>query len=247
MIIKFLTAAAAVGLASPAYGVSQDTDGSVDGMSRAQIETIVREFIMENPEVLLESVNAFSERRRQATMASLLSDGGGYVAGTDPASARIAVVELFDYHCGYCKTASPVIRDILESDPDVKVVFRELPILREESVVAAEYALAAREQDEYVDLHFALMNAKGVLTEERIEEIAASVGLDVDKARRDRKSLDAQTALAQTRSAADALGVTGTPAIIVMTDDGSFSEMFSGWTEAGLREAIAAAKASLDG
>ncbi|MEL6363312.1 MAG: DsbA family protein [Pseudomonadota bacterium] len=221
-------------------------------LTQEQVEEIVRTYILEHPEVILQSVNAYAERQEleaaerlnaeaKARLSTLLSDQDGVVVGA--ADADVAVVEFFDYHCGYCKAASPVIRELIDKDESVKVVFRELPILKEESETAARYALAAREQGKYLDFHFALMNASGTLTEKRLAEIAKQAGLDAKKLASSVAESEAHKAsLQRTYELAQAMGVSGTPAIVVASADGEFVQAFSGWTEPGLRAAIEAAK-----
>ncbi|MEX0644812.1 MAG: DsbA family protein, partial [Parvularculaceae bacterium] len=148
----------------------------------------------------------------------------------------------FDYHCSYCKRAAGLVQDLVKTDPSVKVIFRELPILRPESDYAAQVALAARAQGKYADLHFAMMDASGVLTKERIMEIAASKGVDfaaIEEALRDpaiAQSID------DSHRIASELAIDGTPAFIVASLDGKFIDVFSGYDAEGLTASIAKAK-----
>ena len=99
---------------------------------------------------------AESDRAKTAAtqnMALLLDPATSHVAGKNPDEATVAVIEMYDYHCGYCKRAAPLIKDVLKNDAEVKVVFRELPILREESAYAAEMALAARDNEKKIVIH----------------------------------------------------------------------------------------------
>ena len=218
-----------------------------------EIRALVREYLVENPEVILEAINAFQMRQRQAELAqlksgaqrnldTLLNGAGGVVVGADVAEAKVAVVEFFDYHCSHCKRANGLVREITERDPSVKFIFRELPILLDESDVAAEFALAAREQDKYVDLHFALMQANGVLTEKRIKDIARKTGVDVKALEAARRGKKVEASLKETRRIATEMGVNGTPAFVIVSVDGSFLEVASGFRPDEILDAIERAK-----
>lgn len=233
----------------------QQVSTSFTGLEEEEIGAIIREYLMENPEVIIEAVNAYSERERLAEAArtrenalanvdALLNPEFGFVAGKNPAKAKVAVIEMFDYHCGFCKRATPLIKEITEKDADVKMIFRELPILREESDYAAEVSLAARDQGKFLDLHFAMMDAKGVLTKERIHEIAEKNGIDVAKLDRVARLPKVENAIINTRIIADEIGINGTPAFIVAAIDGSYVEVVTGFRPDELLEKIDAAKAA---
>jgi protein-disulfide isomerase len=232
---------------------SAPTTAAFDSAEEEAIRTIVRSYLIDHPEVLVEALNGYEDKQRVAQetamqenavkhLAALASPEHGHVAGADPARANVVVVELFDYHCGFCKRATGMVRELTKSDPAVKVAFRELPILREESEFAARAALAARAQGKYAELHFALMDASGVLTRDRIKDIAKSHGLDVGKLEADAASPETTLALDETRRIADAMRVDGTPTFVVASLDGGFVQAIPGFRAEDLAEAIAAAK-----
>lgn len=229
---------------------------SFSELQEDEIGEIVRAYLLENPEVIIEAVNKYSERERVAaeakarenavaSLGALLNADNGYVAGKNPEQASVAVIEMFDYHCGFCKRATGLVKDMTEKDADVKVIFRELPILREESNYAAEASLAAREQGKFLDLHFALMDAKGVLTKDRIHEIAKKQGINVAKLEQAAKKKNVEQAIIESHDIADAIGVNGTPAFIVAAVDGSYVDVISGYYPDQLLEKIEEAKASI--
>lgn len=228
---------------------------SFSELEEDEIGEIVRAYLLENPEVIIEAVNKYSERERiaaetkarenaVASLGALLNADYGYVTGKNPEQASVAVIEMFDYHCGFCKRATGVVQDIAENDADVKVIFRELPILREESNYAAEASLAAREQGKFLDLHFAMMDAKGVLTKDRIHDIAKKQGISVAKLEQAAKQPKVEQAIIESHDIADAIGVNGTPAFIVAAVDGSYVDVISGYYPDKLLEKIEEAKAS---
>jgi len=236
----FVLGAVAVGLSSASSDGSGSGGGAFSDAQEDEIRAIVRTYLMDNPEVIIDAVNAFSERERvaaaenarQAAMSNLdrlLDPKTAFIHGKDPAKAKVAVVELFDYHCGFCKRAVNLVREMTEDDEDVKVVFREFPILRPESELAAEMALAAREQDKFLDLHFALMESAGVLTRERILEIAGETGLDVARLETAAERAEIGAAIESNRELARELGVGGTPAFIIASIDGDYVEIVEGF------------------
>lgn len=230
---------------------------SFSDLQEEEIGELVRAYLMENPEVIIEAVNKYSYDQRVAAeqqmknaaaenLSALLDPKTSYVTGKNPDKAKVAVIEMYDYHCGYCKRAAPLMNDIAKKDADVKVVFRELPILREESDYAAEMALAAREQGKFLDFHFAMLDASGVLSKERVEEIAKKQGLDVEKMKAAIKRENIPDMITANHMMAAELGVEGTPAFIVAAVDGSYVEVVPGFdremVEAKIKEAKAAAR-----
>jgi protein-disulfide isomerase len=228
---------------------------SFSDLEEEEIGNIIRAYLMENPEVIIESVNAYSQREQVATenrsreyakanLAALLNPDNGFIAGKNPSKAKVAVIEFYDYHCTFCKRASSIVKDMTENDADVKVVFREFPILKEESNFAAQASLAAREQGEFLDLHFAMMKASGTLTKERIYDIAKKQGINVAKLKQAINEPKVSDAIIETHEIAAQMGVNGTPAFIITTLDGSYIEVVSGFRPDELRAKIEEAKKS---
>lgn len=213
---------------------------------RKAIEAIVREVIRDNPEIIVDALNAFAEREASdaaaAALPALLKEDTGFVAGKNSAAARVAVIELFDYHCGYCKRATGLVRELTKNDPAVKVILRDLPILRKESDQAARFALAAREQGKYLDYHFALLAQSGVLTEEKLLEVAKTVGLDAVRLKKDAGEAKLGDAIEGNIAAARRMRLDGTPSFIVTALDGGFMRVIPGLDEDAVRDAIAEAK-----
>jgi protein-disulfide isomerase len=230
---------------------------SFSELQEEEIGELVRAYLMENPEVIIDAVNKYSYDQRVAAeqqmknaaaenLQALLDPKTSFVTGKNPDKAKVAVIEMYDYHCGYCKKAAPLMNDIAKKDADVKVVFRELPILREESDYAAEMALAAREQGKFLDFHFAMLDASGVLTKDRVEELAKKSGLDVAKMQTAIKRENIPAMITANHMMAAELGVEGTPAFIIASVDGSYVEVVPGFdremVEAKIKEAKAAAR-----
>jgi len=211
----FLIGALASGLATPV--LAQD-------LTEDRIKELALEAILENPQIVMDAVAILREREAEAQAASaaetlanqrdlLERDENAPVLGNP--DGDVTVIEFFDYNCPYCRRAKPTIEGLIAADPGVRVVFREFPILGDDSVLAARAALAAREQDSYEEFHWALMALAGRINEAQIMQTADDLGLDVDRLQADMNS-DAVTAHIETSlSLAQALGITGTPSFVV--------------------------------
>lgn len=194
---------------------------------RADIEKIVREYILENPEIIEEALIALHEKEKAAQAElvrsaiaankdALYAHAGDYSIG--PADAAVTVVEFFDYRCGYCKRSVDWVQKLpAKYDGEVRVVFKELPIFGGISETASLAALAAGKQGKYWEFHSALMKIKNNddLTDAKIDELAAATGLNATKLRADMKSQAVQKQLADMKSLGAALSVTGTPAFFI--------------------------------
>ncbi len=149
------------------------------------------------------------------TEALVLRDPDVPVAGN--VDGDINIVEYFDYQCPYCRKIEPELRQVVQDDGKVRLVWKDWPILGPISVVASRMALATRYQDKYRQAHEALIGVNSKLTEPRINELLAGAGIDVDRAKRDletnAKAIDA--ILARNNDQATAFGFRGTPAFIV--------------------------------
>ncbi len=198
-----------------------------EALSPAQeqaIEKLVHDYIMAHPEVILDSVRAM-EARQQASGESeqqaaviankdaLVNDPAAPVAGNP--DGDITVVEFFDYRCPYCKSMAKAFIDALEADGNVRIVFKEFPILGPESEFAATAALAAQRQGKYRDFHVALMAHKGQLGNDTVLAIAGELGIDVERLRKDMADPAIAEMIRRNNELAGALKITGTPAFIV--------------------------------
>lgn len=224
MIRKLFTAAAMTAIALTPACAQESASGKTD---RAEIETIVRDYILANPEIIEEALVALSaQQRAEAADAAktairkekdrLYNLASDYFVG--PADAEVTVVEFFDYRCGYCKRSADALQALPDRyDGKVRVVFKELPIFGGVSETAALAALAAGKQDKYNEMHIALMEVKSNddLTDKHIDSLAESLGISVQKMRADMKSMEIQKQLADMKDLGRTLGVGGTPGFFV--------------------------------
>lgn len=139
------------------------------------------------------------------------------IPATGNRDGDITIVEYFDYNCPYCRKLEPELRQVVQDDGKVKLVYKDWPVLGPVSIIAAKMALATKYQDKYVAAHDALMGTASRLTESRIRELLAGAGIDVDRAARDletnAKAID--VILARNHDQATAFGFKGTPAFII--------------------------------
>ena len=218
----------AVRLAALAAGLSlaasPATAAEPGPLSKEAVEQIVRDYLRQHPEVVVEALTEMERRRREAAQQrsreaiaarrqELVADADAPVAGSP--AADVTVVEFFDYQCGYCKRAAPAVKELLRTDPRVRLVYKEFPILGEESRTAARAALAARAQGKYVELHDALMAATAPLTGAEVLRLAGAAGLDVARLEADMKAPAIRAAIDRNLALAQALGINGTPAFVI--------------------------------
>ena len=188
------------------------------------VRKIVREYLLEHPEVIEEAIHALNARR-QADQAARTRDAlvKNRVALTghpmSPVSGNpdgdVTLVEFFDYQCGYCKRSLQPVMDLLESDPELRVVWKDFPVLGQVSTFAALASMAAQKQGKYLALHKALMGAPDRLTEESVMEIAGQVGLDLKRLQQDMADREIIAYLQDTQRLARELGINGTPAFVI--------------------------------
>jgi protein-disulfide isomerase len=127
----------------------------------------------------------------------------------------VTLVEFFDYQCGYCKAVHADVRRLIDSDTNIRLVYKEFPILGPASITASRAALAAQRQGKYDALHVALMENRGQLDDDKIYRIAASAGLDLDRLKKDMQAPEISEALQKNLRLASELNIRGTPAFVV--------------------------------
>lgn len=207
---------------------AEETPALTAGQAEA-VRKLVRDHILENPEIIAEAIEALREKQRLAAEAEaartlierrkdIFEDPDDPVAGNP--QGDVTVVEFFDYRCTYCKKVSDMLFETVKGDGKVRLVLKEFPILGEESVIAARAALAARTQGKYEQFHLAMMELRGSLSgaaamEEAIIKVAGKVGLDIEKLRADMGDAAIGDILRANHELARALDISGTPAFII--------------------------------
>ncbi|RBI83465.1 DsbA family protein [Rhodosalinus halophilus] len=197
---------------------------SADDLSEDRVRELVLETIRENPQIVMEAVailqrqEADAEAQAQAQVLEverdlLEQDPNAPVLGNP--DGDVTIVEFFDYNCPYCRQVKPEIEALLAADSNVRLVYREWPILGEGSVFAARAALAAREQDLYEEFHWALMGMNGRAEEAAVMRVAEEVGLDLVQLRRDMAAPEIEEHIATSMRLSQALGFNGTPSFVI--------------------------------
>jgi len=216
-----------------------------DGQRR-EIETIIKDYLLANPEILQEAAQALEERQKQAedeqrkgglvkNADQIFRDKSDHVAGNP--EGNVTMVEFFDYNCPWCKKSFPDVMALMDADKNLKVVFKEFPILGPESEYATKAAIAAGKQGKYLEMHKAMYQHEGRVTTEAVDEIAAGIGLNMDQLKIDMAKPETAKIISRNRGLAQALAINGTPAFII--DD----QLFPGYLPKNeLAEAIKEAR-----
>ncbi len=191
---------------------------------REAIEGIIHDYLIHNPDVLIEALRGAEDklnREADANAAKVLSDRRSEIfddpetpVGGNP-RGDVTIVEFFDYRCPYCKQVLPSLQALLKEDHKLRFLYKEMPVLGPQSVIAAHAALAAQRQGKYEAFHAAMMATKGQITEETVYKVAGSVGLDIDRLKQDMSAPDIEQALKANLALANALNIHGTPGFIV--------------------------------
>lgn len=203
-----------------------ESGGVMTPGQRQAIEAIIEEYISKNPEVVVNAMQAYQaemqkEQQRQAEAAlqevedELLNDPQTPVAGNP--KGDVTIVEFFDYNCGYCKQVMPSVQTLLETDDNIRYVFKEFPILGPGSVMASRAALAAwnLEPETYLPFHMALMSSRGPLDEQQIREIAKGIGIDPATLEAEMQKPEIEDKLRENIALGQRINIRGTPAFII--------------------------------
>lgn len=196
-----------------------------NAQEQAEIRAIVRDYLVRNPDVLREALDALEARVNAERWQEIRNDPRDFSMG--PANAPITIVEFYDYRCAYCHAALEWVGDVIRSRGDVRVVLKELPILSPESMEAARAALAARPQGRYWQFHRALMSfpLNQELNSAQIDRIARESGIDVARMRRAMDAPEITALLEENRAHAVNFEISGTPGFVIN------GELISGFNE----------------
>jgi protein-disulfide isomerase len=197
---------------------------AVADMPQEEFERRVRSYLLDHPEVITEAVSRLDARQAEqdaTQVKTVLKDHADEIFG-DPDSpvggnpdGDITLVEFFDYNCPYCRQMSPLMIQAEADDPQLRIVYKEFPILGPSSLLAAKAALAAKKQGKYVAFHRAVYQIRGPVEESKVLDAAATLGLDVDRMKADMQDPAAEAILDRNVKLAQALRITGTPGFVV--------------------------------
>lgn len=207
---------------------------------RGGADNDVRAYLLAHPDVIPEAMQKLQDRETGKAVAqhraAIVDPFPGAISGNP--NGKTTVVAYMDYACGYCRQSLPAIAALVAADSDVRIVYRELPVLSEESRVAAAWSLAAAEQGKFMAFHEALY-AGGRLSDATIKQAAATAGLDTARAERYAQSAPVQAEIGKNLQIASMLGMSGTPAWVVGN-----RVLAGAQTQEQLAEAVKAARES---
>jgi protein-disulfide isomerase len=204
---------------------------AISDRQRSEIEAIIRNYLVKNPEVLQEAIAELEKRQAAAEAekhkaavkdnAALLFSSPRQVTVGNP-KGDVVFVEFFDYNCGYCKRALDDMMTLMKEDPKLKVVLKEFPVLGPSSVEAARVGVAVRMQDpsgrKYLEFHRKLLTTRGSANKAVALAAAKDVGLDVARLERDMASDEVRASLEEAFKLAEKLGLNGTPSYVIGND-----------------------------
>lgn len=246
-MIRF-AAPALTALALVASPVAAADLAAMTDTEREAFRAEVRAYLLDNPEVIIEAVNLLEERKAQAQVQTdqalvqanadaLFNDGFSWVGGNT--DGDITLVEFMDYRCGYCRKAKPEVAKLLANDGNIRLIIKEFPILGEASMISSRFAIATRHvagDEAYGQVHDALMDMGGDMTDVTLRRLADGLGLDSDAILAKMDSAEVSAEIASTRELAQRLQISGTPTFVLQ------DELLRGFLPADQLELIVADK-----
>lgn len=218
----------ALALAGPclAAALALPAQAQTNPEEKREIERIVRDYILTNPEIIEKALVALEAQRQeeaqakqQAAVAELkdqIFDSQHQAVIGNP-DGDVTLVEFFDYNCGYCRRALTDALALMEANPDLRVVMKEFPILSEGSMEAARISVAVSETapDKYLEFHREMFSRPGEANRQKALDVARDLGLETAELEKAAAEPQVDEAIAEVRSLALALGVNGTPSYVV--------------------------------
>ncbi|MEL6643415.1 MAG: DsbA family protein [Pseudomonadota bacterium] len=245
MIRKTLlaTATTALLMTGPAGAVDF---GNLSAAERADFHAAIREYLLENPEVLMEAIAILEEREAAAEAAAAMSmvsdnadaifnDGHSFVGGNP--EGDLTVVEFIDYRCGYCRRAHPEVAELVSTDGNIRTITKEFPILGPESIEASRFAISTLQNvgpDAYKAVNDALITRRGDYSRDALARLASDLDLDGDMIVAGMDAAEVTAVIEENRALAQRLQITGTPTFVIG------DRMLRGYLPlAGMRQVVA--------
>ncbi len=202
----------------------------IDAMSDSERDVFrseIRNYLLENPEVLMEAIAVLEDRRAQEAVVAerdmlennrdaIFNDGHSFVGGNP--DGDVTIVEFMDYRCGFCKRAFPAIEELIASDGNIKFIVKEFPVLGEQSTLAARYAVAAKlvaGDEAYKAVHDNLMGWGGEITTGSLGRISRSAGVDHEAVMAKIEDDEVSDIIQANRALANSLQIQGTPSFVM--------------------------------
>jgi len=221
------TLALAASLALVAAPLAAQGIGDMTDAERSTFRTEVRDYLLENPEVLIEAISVLEERQAQAeavqdqslvlSNAEAIFESPHDWEGGNP-DGDIVLVEFMDYRCGYCRRAQPDVERLVSTDGNIRYIVKEFPILGEQSVMASRFAISTLQtlgDDAYELVHVGLMQMRSDVTEDSLVRLAEGLGLDAEAVLAGMDSPEVDAVIAANHQLAGTLQISGTPTFVM--------------------------------
>ncbi len=192
-------------------------------INEQEIKNIIEKYILENPEILIESLEKFTASQKEKEKKFFVNilnnfyDTKAYesLPRIGNINSKLIIVEFVDYNCGYCKKALSTISKLIKNFDDIQIVFIDYPILSESSEIAARASLAANEQNAYFEYHTILLNNTKSINKNILYKIAKDLSLDIEKFKKDMSSEKVKKNIIKNIKFANSLKIRGTPTFII--------------------------------
>ena len=217
-------------LAVVAFASSPARAESFSAGQKAEIEAIIKDYLLQKPEILREAIGVLEAREKAAEAKArekIVSDPSGALFSAanqavigDP-GGKITLIEFFDYNCGYCKRALSDLARLMKDNPDLRVVLRDFPILSPGSAEAAKIANAFLRQfkgEKFWEFHQKLLGSRGPVGKAEALAVAKDLGADMDKLAKDAGAAGITAGIQESEKLAKSLQVTGTPTYVIGED-----------------------------
>ena len=192
-------------------------------INEQQIENIIKKYILENPEILIESLEKFTANQKEKEQKSFVNILNNFydtkvyesLPRIGNMDSKLIIIEFVDYNCGYCKKTLSTISKLMKNFDNIQIVFIDYPILSESSEIAARASLAANEQNAYFEYHSILLNSTKSINENILYKIAKELSLDIEKFKKDISSEKIKNNIIKNIKFANSLKIRGTPTFII--------------------------------
>ena len=192
-------------------------------INEQQIENIIKKYILENPEILVESLEKFTANQKEKEQKSFVNILNNFydtkvyesLPRIGNMDSKLIIIEFVDYNCGYCKKTLSTISKLMKNFDNIQIVFIDYPILSETSEIAARASLAANEQNAYFEYHSILLNNTKSINENILYKIAKELSLDIEKFKKDISSEKIKNNIIKNIKFANSLKIKGTPTFII--------------------------------
>ena len=206
-------------------------------------EEDIKKYILENPEVIIQSLQNYEKKKEEEDLKSrkdFINENLSIIQKTDGfiydgnENSEIIIVEFFDYNCGYCKKAHNEIKKLLKDNENIKVVYKNLPILSERSAFFAQLSLAVglESQEDFLKFHDFIYNSSARINENKINKFLKSIGLNPKKIFKVSESDEIKSMIQNNVYLAEKIGITGTPAFLID------KEIISGFVSSKIIESL---------